>query len=238
VRRIKSEGYPKFILKDEVKEPTTYFSVLQVISQGEHKIGKIASKLGIETKNLTSFIEKMIKLEIIERKVPVTEENPAKSKKGLYFIKDNFFNFWFRYVFSYQSFLETERYDFVLDKIKKEFNHFVSFVFEEISKDYLLNKAKLPFAIQKIGRWWDKNVEIDVLVLGENEILFGECKYWDRPVGLNVLKELKEKAQHVNWKKEKRKEHFAIFSRKGFTEDLLAKAEKDKNLYLFSLDEF
>ncbi|RUM58496.1 MAG: ATP-binding protein [Persephonella sp.] len=229
---------PKFVLKDEVKEPITYFSILQVMSQGEHKIGKIASKLGIETKNLTSFIEKLIELEIIERQVPITEENPIKSKKGLYFIKDNFFNFWFRYVFPYQSYLETERYDFVLNKIKSEFKYYISFVFENISKDYLLNKVNLPFLIPKVGRWWNKNMEIDVVALGDNEILFGECKYWDKPVGLNVLNELKEKSKYVNWKKEKRKEFFAIFSRKGFTEDLIERAQKEKNIFLFSLNEF
>ncbi|SNZ03677.1 hypothetical protein SAMN06265182_0443 [Persephonella hydrogeniphila] len=227
---------PKFILKDEVREPITYFSILQVISQGEHKIGKIASKLGIETKNLTSFIEKLIELEIIERQIPVTEENPSKSKKGLYFIKDNFFNFWFRYVFPYQSYLETERYDFVLEKIESEFDYYVSFVFKKVAMEYLLNKANLPFPIQKIGRWWDKDKEINIVALGENEILFGECKYWDKPVGLNVLNELKDKSKYVNWKKEK--EYFAIFSRKGFTQDLIKKAKNKKNIYLFSLEGF
>lgn len=229
---------PKFLLKDEVREPVTYFSILQVISQGEHKIGKIASKLGIETKNLTSFIEKLIELEIIERQVPVTEENPAKSKKGLYFIKDNFFNFWFRYVFPHQSYLETGKYDFVLNKIKSEFNLYVSFIFEKVAADYLLEKVELPFPIQKIGKWWDKDKEIDIVVLGENEILFGECKYWDKPVGLNVLNGLKEKSKYVIWKKENRKEYFAVFSRKGFTQDLIKEAEKERNVYLFSLEEF
>jgi len=229
---------PKFVLKDEVRDPITYFSILQVISQGEHKIGKIASKLGIETKNLTSFIEKLIELEVIERQVPVTEENPSKSKKGLYFIKDNFFNFWFRYVFPYQSYLETEKYQFVLEKIKSELNLYASFIFEKVSIDYLLHKAQIPFIIQKAGRWWDKDKEIDIVALGENEILFGECKYWDKPVWINVLNELIEKSKYVKWKNENRKEYFAIFSRKGFKKELKDLAKEKGNIFLFSLKDY
>ncbi len=229
---------PKFVLRDEVRDPITYFSILQVISQGEHKIGKIASKLGIETKNLTSFIEKLIELEIVERQVPVTEENPSKSKKGLYFIKDNFFNFWFRYVFPYQSYLETEKYQFVLEKIKSEFHLYASFIFEKVSLDYLLHKAQLPFIIQKAGRWWDKDKEIDIVALGENEILFGECKYWDRPVGISVLNELIEKAKYVDLKDKNRKEYFAIFSKGGFKKELKDLSKKVDNIFLFSLKEY
>ncbi len=227
---------PKFVLKDEVKEPINYFSILQVISQGEHKIGKIASKLGIETKNLTSFIEKLIELEILERKIPVTEENPAKSKKGLYFIKDNFFNFWFRYVFPYQSYLETEQYDLVINKIKLDFKYYTSLIFENVCQEFVLNKAKLPFPTQKIGKWWERDIEIDLVALGENEILFGECKYWDNPVGLNVLNDLKEKANLVNWKKNKRKEFFIIFSKRDFSAELIEVAESNKNVFLVSLE--
>jgi AAA+ ATPase superfamily predicted ATPase len=226
---------PKFILKDEVRDPITYFSILQVISQGEHKIGKIASKLGIETKNLTSFIEKLIELDIIERELPITEENPLKSKKGLYFIKDNFFSFWFRYVFPYQSYLETEKYQFVLEKIKSDFKHYISFIFEKVAKEFILN-VDLPFSIKKIGKWWEKDKEIDIVGVGENEVLYGECKYWDNPVGLNVLEDLKEKSKYVKVKN--KKEFFVIFSKNGFTKDLIEFSKKNKNIFLFDLEEF
>lgn len=228
---------PKFILKEEIKDPITYFSILQVISQGEHKIGKIASKLGMQTQNLTSFIEKLIELDILERKVPTTEENPEKSKKGLYFIKDNFFNFWFKYVFPYQNYLETGKYDYVLDKIKSDFHVFESFTFEEIVLEYIYD-LDIPFHIYKAGKWWDKDTEIDVVAVGEDSILFGECKYWDSLVGVNVLHQLKEKAKKVDWKKDKRKEYYAVFSKIGFTKELIDLAKKDKSILLFNFQEF
>ena len=117
---------PHFILQNEVNEPITYFSILEIIASGEHKIGNIASRLNKNVQNITSFMARLIELDIIYKDVPITEQNPLKSKKGLYFIKDNFFRFWFRYVLPYKSQLEIGNAKFVLSKIKESFYNFVS----------------------------------------------------------------------------------------------------------------
>ena len=44
---------PVYILNEELSETTTYFSLMEVISKGEHKIGNIASRLQIPTNHLT-----------------------------------------------------------------------------------------------------------------------------------------------------------------------------------------
>lgn len=226
---------PLFLLKDEINEISSYFSILRVISQGDNKIGNIAAKLGLRTNNLTFFMEKLIELEIIERKVPVTEENPSKSKKGLYFIRDNFFKFWFRYVLPNQVYLETDNYEPVLIKIKETFNQYVSFIFEDAAQEILI-KEDLPFDIIKSGRWWDKNDEIDIIACGKNEILFGECKYWNDPAGLNVITELQRKSEKVNYPAKER--YYAVFSKSGFTEELLNIAEKNQKIRLYDLRDF
>jgi len=74
-----------------------------------------------------------MELDILQRIVPVTETNPAKSKKGLYIIKDNFIRFWFQFVYPYQNYLELDNTDMVLQKLSRKFrdNH-VSFVYQDI----------------------------------------------------------------------------------------------------------
>ncbi len=109
--------------------------------------------------NITSFISKLIELDIIYKDVPITEENPLKSKKGLYFIKDNFFRFWFIYVLPYKSQLEIGKVDYVLNKLKDSFNSFVSKCYEDLAIDYVYNN----FDVLKCGRWWDKSEEIDLI---------------------------------------------------------------------------
>ncbi len=38
----------------------------------------------------------------------------------------------------------------------------------------------------RVGRWWDKNCEIDIVAIGENDkdVLFGECKYQRKKAGI------------------------------------------------------
>ena len=229
---------PRFLLQENVNEVSTYFSILQVIAEGNHKLSKITSRLGVSSSKITQFLKKLTELDVIERVVPVTESIPGKSKKGLYFIKDNYLNFWFKYVFPYQNYLEIGNKKVVINKIKETFNLFVSFVFEEISKEILMDffSKNNIFVIEKIGKFWNKNTEIDILALGENSILYGECKWSKKHIGLSVLYELKEKTKAVN--KNTGNEYFALFSKSGFSEDLISLSEKDKNILLFDMKNF
>ena len=222
---------PVFILNEELGETTTYFSLLEVISRGEHKIGNIAGRLQIPTNHLTSFFDRLIELELVHRDIPVTEKNPLKSKKGLYFIKDHFFRFWFRYVLPYKSYIEIENKKFVLDKIRESFHLFVSQAFEKICMEYLL--VHPPFEMQKLGRWWDNREEIDIVAISEEEMLLGECKWWDEPVGINVLRDLERKSAFID--NEDKKIYFAVFSKKGFTKELEQKAISEKNIFLYDI---
>ncbi|MDP2755238.1 MAG: ATP-binding protein, partial [Nitrospirota bacterium] len=158
---LSKKGYlyaePRFLLSEEITETTTYFSILKVIAEGERKMGHIASRLITSTQNLTGYFNMLIDLGLIERRVPVTEDMPEKSKMGLYFIKDNFFRFWFRYVFANQNYLEMENTDYVLQKLKTDFDEFVSLTYEDIAPDILFSgkmKKPLPFEPERWGRWW------------------------------------------------------------------------------------
>jgi hypothetical protein len=62
------------------------------------------------------------------------------------------------------------------------------------------------------------------------EILFAECKWQNKKVGIKVYDELKEKSGLVNWNNEERKEYFALFSKVGFTSRL-----KNEEVLLYEL---
>ena len=114
----------------------------------------------------------MINLDLLERQVPITEKNPEKSKKGLYFIKDNFIEFWFKFIYPYKSYIEMDDTQYVINKIQNHFieNH-VSFVYEKICMEKLWNfnaENKLPFKALKIGRWWNNSEEIDIVGVNDD----------------------------------------------------------------------
>ena len=233
---------PDFLLQKEVTGVGSYFSILKTIAAGNHKLGKISAALGIGQSSLTSYMKTLIELDLVERQVPITEENPQKSKMGLYFIRDNFIAFWFKFIYPNRGFIESGHTEYVEDKIRKNLidNH-TAYVYEDICRESLwaLVSESLPF--DRVGRWWGSgDIEIDIVAydsLGTN-IIFGECKYSVREKGMDTLSELKKKAQHVNWKNEERKEHFVIFSRSGFSESLkeYAKVHPDEVYLLVALN--
>lgn len=217
---------PRYILQNEVNEPITYFTILETIASGEHKLGHIASKLGKNVQNITSFISKLIELDIIYKDVPITEKNPQKSKKGLYFIKDNFFRFWFLYVLSNKSQLEIGNSVYVLKKIKENFNGYVAKTYEDLAIEYTLKNYNLL----KCGRWWNKSDEIDLVGVAEEYMLVGECKYSNKKVGIDILLALKEKAKKIELTLPVEK--YLLFSKSGFTQDLVTMADSDETIVL------
>ena len=76
---------PNFLLQREVSEVGSYYSIIKTIAAGNQKLGKIAGTLEMKQTSLTRYLKTLIDLDILEREVPVTEENPEKSKKGLFF---------------------------------------------------------------------------------------------------------------------------------------------------------
>ena len=221
---------PYFLLQQEVSEVGSYFSVIKAIAAGNTKLSAISGVLEVKSTGLTRYLKTLMDLDILEREVPVTEENPEKSKQGLYKIKDNYLRFWFAFVYPNRSFIESGHSGIVMDKIRKGLvrNH-IAFVYEDVCRERMWEmnaRGTWPFYFSKLGRYWDSKEEIDIAAIdpaGKNLIL-GECKYWQDPVGLSVLRNLEQKAKTVAWEKEHRKIWYVLFSASGFTEELKQEA--------------
>lgn len=230
---------PHFLLQQEVSEVGSYFSIIKAIAAGNSKLSAISAVLEIKATSLTKYLKTLIDLDILEREVPITEENPEKSKKGLYKIKDNYLRFWFAFVYPNMSFIESGHSRVVMNKIRKGLiTSHIGFVYEDVCQEKMwdLNADDTwPFHFSKLGRYWDNKTELDIAALdpeGHNLIL-GECKYWKDPVGISVFRELEEKAASVAWEKNKRKVWYVLFSASGFSDELREYAASREDLLLF-----
>ncbi len=209
-------------------EHPTYFSILESVALGNHEMSAIADRSGINIKSISKYLGLLVKdFEYLDYAVPITERHPWKSKKGRYFLNNNFFSFYFKYVYRNRSYYEIGDYDILMEKIKKDFNVFTGMVFEKISREFIVEKrAMLPFQFEKIGRQWGKfrgekgknTYEIDLVALNEGtkEIMFCECKWKDVTAreAEDILDWLKIKSRYVPWNSGERKEHFGIIARK------------------------
>ena len=238
---------PNFLLTDEVQVPTNYFSIIKVIADGNHKLGTIAGILGLETSALTPYLKTLSELGFIEKQVPVTEKNAEKTRKGLYFISDNFLRFWFRYVYPYKGELELDNTQISLDELDKDFKEkFVAFAYEDICKEIfarLCSDKAIEFTPSKIGSYWlnDKsgNTQIDVMAVDTvNKRLFaGECKYHNQPVDADVYFELVKKVDNSSEIKSAFKGYtviYGVFSKSGFTSRMTDISNSNPNLFLIN----
>ena len=97
----------RILLQDEIDVPNVCWSLLEAIASGATRISEMASRLAQPANSLTRYLALLRDLSIVERDVPVAEKNPAKSKRGVYEIKDSFLRLWFGCIYPYESFFKS-----------------------------------------------------------------------------------------------------------------------------------
>lgn len=221
----------EFVLRQELTEPRYYFSILLSLAKGNHRIGLIANDTGLSISIVNKYLSVLIDLQLVYRTVPVTEN--YKSRKGMYFLADNLFDFWFKFVYPNMEDIEKGKGSSVIETIKPQFNRYVGRHFENIAQEILemLNdKELLPFKFTKIGRWWHKEQEIDMVAFNEKskQTILCECKWSDKVNAREVLEHLKEKASMVPIGNE---EVYYIIFAKGFKTKIT-----EDNVILYDLE--
>ena len=232
---------PYFLLQKEVTEIGSYFSLLKTIALGKRKLSEIASYLGLKQTNLPKYLKVLMDLDLIEREVPVTETFPEKSKNGLYRLTDNFLAFWFRFIYPNRPFIEKGESSYVLSEIKKGLiqNH-VSYVYEDVCREKVWEFSfaqAWPFPIVKVGRYWGPLCgETDIVALDDSghNLVVGECKYSSSPKGIDVLRNLQAKGEALARHMGAENIEYILFSKAGFTEDLLNEAKENQTIKLVS----
>jgi AAA+ ATPase superfamily predicted ATPase len=228
----------EFILREELREPRYYFALLQAIAQGKRKLSEIVNATGLNQPVANKYLGVLADLGIVEREIPVTEEKPLKSKKGLYRITEPFFHFWFSLIFPKRGELEMGRTDGVLQSLKQPLSHHFAGAYERVAMETLWDHMNTIFPFTKLGRWWERNEEIDIVGLNNelDSILFGEVKWSEKFIGTDIFDALREKARKVKWGGRQRREFFCLFSKSGFTQAMIRKA-REEGVILFKGDE-
>ncbi len=207
-----------YLLSEELRDYSTYMQILEAISLGHTKINEIGNYSFVQPKDVFFYLKNLSSLGIVKRIVPVL--SPRKAKRGIYTIDDNYFNFWFRFVSPFQAEIESFDEEIAMKNFKRNFNTYLGGIFEKLCFGFLKSLNLINYT--KIGRWWHKDREIDIVALNEQkkEILFAECKWKEEVNAERVFKELKEKAGYVQWNDGRRKEHYAIFARSFRNKDV------------------
>ena len=219
------------LLRDQLSEPRNYVAITESIAAGFTRLTEIAKMAGMDDGATSKYLSVMQKLGIVERQVPATVSRPAQSKLGRYRITDPYLRFYYRFIAPHRSLIESGRLEMPLAHLKQHLPSFVGkHAFEELCREWILDRANdgtLGFVPRRVGSYWGKKsgggagVEIDILAINEDEheLLLGECKFTQEPIGAGVVRALlQDKAARVELDREKAwKIRYAFFSRNGFT---------------------
>lgn len=229
---------PTNLLKQEVREPAIYTAIITAIATGASRMSEISTKVGEDTNVCTSYIKNLMNLGIVQKETPYGEKN---SRKTIYYIEDNMFRFWYRFVLDNNSVIMRGATDRVYkQRIEPYLSNYMGKVFEDICTQYLwkqLLEEKCPVEFNSLGRWWGndptekKQAEIDIM--GEQDkdtALFAECKWTNEKIDLGVLETLVKRSKLFSYINV----HYYLFSKSGFTKGCIDKAEEMGNVNLVS----
>lgn len=216
-----------FLLKEELRDPSSYKSILEAIARGATKTVEIANGAKIEAKDLDKYLKVLMNLGYVKRITPVTEK--PSTRRSFYAFADHFFRFWFTFCYPRQSDLEMGEIGNILATLRVQFPAFVGKAFEQVCFEFLQHTKIFPF--QRLGTWWQGETEIDLVAIHEFEksILFAECKWQERVRAEEIIHQLKNKAALFPGKASMRRETYAIFA-KSFKEK-----RPEKGVLLFDL---
>jgi AAA+ ATPase superfamily predicted ATPase len=169
VRDILVEGFGR--------KHATYFEILAAIAEGRSTKSEIGDVVHVKATSLSPYLNDLREiLHLVEHTVPILDD-PRRSKKGRYVLKDNFFRFYFRFIFPNSSLYEIGAYDRLHEIIAAGWGDHKGKAFESEVRACLSPHLSMEFS--QVGSFWDrKGTEIDLVGLNhkEREMLLVEIK--------------------------------------------------------------
>lgn len=219
-----------------------HYSVIEAIATGERTWSGITKRVSRSGGALLRPLHWLEGMGLVERVVPITEKDPARTKRVLYRITDPYVAFWHRVVaplvragsvgLAPPEVLWAEAVEPGLDE------HMGS-VFEMTCREFVRRGSHLPFQPLRVGEWWDaaSNEQVDVVAIGSGgALLVGECKWG--PVTRHHLERLRLRALRLAHELDGAREvHLALFTGRGEADDAVRSATEAGEVLLFTADD-
>ncbi len=232
---------PQLLLKMELREPAIYNSIFEAIANGASRLNEIAGKINEESYKCSKYISTLRSIRLIDKITPCGENE--SSKRTLYRIADNYYAFWYKYIFANRSYYELMDEKIVAEDILLGISDYIGIIFEQICYEYMIRLAKankLPFIPFQIGKWWGNNPkkrsqdDIDILALDRTgtSAIFCECKFRNELFNIAEYNDLLC-ASEIFTKPTNR--YYYLFSKSGFT-TAVKEVAKNNNVVLIDAD--
>ena len=205
-----------------------YHMVLNIIALGVNHENDVLKKAKVGKDKGEEAIDYLVSKSLIKFDLSVekpVKEGGGKSDRILFDLP--FMRFWFAMISpNYQSISEGDYDEFAQKwhKIRGNFSILLSnlLLLELVKETFNAKSGNDP--IVKIGSYYDKKLEIDILAQRKlGDMIAGACKYSETPAKSNMMHTLIEKCQ----KAELEISDYVLFSKNGFTPEVEALKEKE-----------
>lgn len=185
------------ILKLELRELAAYNAILAAMASGKNKLNDIYERTAFSRAKISVYLKNLIKLDIVEKVFSADTDSNENVKKGLYRVRDNFLNFWYRFVFPNQSMIAIGQGEWVFDeRIKDDFFSYQRESFSQLCLEYLKLMARhkrLRNDYDTWGSWHGKAGKLDVIAAdAENRILVAYCDWNDKRITVQEMDMINE----------------------------------------------
>jgi len=172
------------LIEEFGKEYGTYFSILELISTGKTARTEIESLLEVDIGGYLERLENDFGL--ITKHKPINAKPNSRTQK--YKIRDNFLNFWFRFIYRNRSAIETGNFQYVRDIINRDYDTYCGVLLERCFHEILGATGKF----NQVGTYWERgNVnEIDLVAINDmnKSIVFADIKLNKTKLNIGLLK--------------------------------------------------
>ncbi|MEM7802455.1 MAG: ATP-binding protein, partial [Chloroflexota bacterium] len=177
---------PTYLLSDHINTPNTYAGIMRAIALGHHTVTEIQRYTQLPKSKVSKYLITLLDTGFVSRTLPVSEDQ--QSRKSRYVITDHYMRFFYRYLSSNRSIIETDA-EVVVDEISETIDQFIEKnIWPELCQEWLIKANKrraLPsrLAIKVGGEWNGRTANVPVVGINtdKQEILIGLNFWTDAP---------------------------------------------------------
>ncbi len=235
------EGAPLYreaenVLNTELRELSAYNTILLSLAQGRCKLNDIYLRTGFSRAKISVYIKNLIKLDVVEKVFSADSGNNDNAQKGLYRIRDNFLDFWYRFVFVNRSVIALGRGDVLFEeKLRNEFREYQRESFAELCLEYLKlmsRHKRLKAEYDRFGSWHGKKGRIDILAADpEGRTIVGICNWGDKRPNAEMYNEILELVHSAGLKPEE----VYLFTQKSISAEAMSLYQKQDMIKVIEL---
>ncbi|BDI28848.1 ATPase AAA [Capsulimonas corticalis] len=242
---------PDWLLLEDRRRDVTHGSILRAVATGQRKPSDIARAIGKNSaQDIAPQLASLQEQGLLIREVPITEMSQPRSRTSLYYIADNYLDFWYRYVDPARSLIARGLGERVWEQtISPNLGEYISRPsFERASRQFLWrilensnSEEFTDLSFVNVGTWWGAgDREIDVVATNERGqvTVAGSCKWTESPMDVREYAALQSDLALAGLTLSEAPWWF-LFSRLGFSPHLteIAAAQNPRRLILVDLDQ-